>query len=59
MLHLFKLSKRRLRGDLIEAFTFIKGINKVSYKLFFRVSLVNRTRGHKWKLAKGEIPYRY
>ena len=51
MLNLFKLSKRRLRGDLIEAFKFIKGINKVDVQLF-RVSLVSRTRGHKWKLAK-------
>ena len=51
MLNLFKLSKRSLRGDLIEAFKFIKGINKVNVQLF-RVSLVSRTRGHKWKLAK-------
>ena len=49
--HLFKLSKRRLRGDLIETFKFIKGINKVDVQLF-RVSLVSRTRGHKWKFAK-------
>ena len=52
MVNLFRLSKRKLGGDLIEAFNFIKGINKVNYKLFFRVSLVNRTRGHKWKLVK-------
>ena len=52
MLNLFKLHKRILRGDLIEAFKFIKGINKVNYKRLFRVSLVNRTKGPKWKLAK-------
>ena len=46
MLNLFKLCKRRLRGNLIEAFKFIKGINKVNYMRLFRVSLVNRTRGH-------------
>ena len=46
MLNLFKLSKRRLWGDLIEAFKFIKGINKVNYKRLFTVSLVNRTSGH-------------
>ena len=37
MLHLFKLSKRRVKGDLIEAFKFIKGVNKMNYMLFFRV----------------------
>ena len=52
MLNFFKLSKRRFMGDFIETFKFIKGINKVNYKRFFKVSLVNRTRGHKWKLAK-------
>ena len=52
MLNLFKLSKRRLRGDLIEAFKLMKGINKVDHVQLFRVSLVSRTRGHKWKLAK-------
>ena len=41
MLNLFKLSKRRLWGDLIEAFKFIKGINKVDVQLF-RVSLAER-----------------
>ena len=52
MLNLFKLSKRRLRGDLIEAFKFMNGINKVDHVQLFRVSLVSRMRGHKWKLAK-------
>ena len=52
MLNLFKLSKRRLRGDLIEAFKFIKGINKVDHVQLFRVSLVSRTRRDKWKLTK-------
>ena len=36
---------------MIEALKFIEGINKVNVQLF-RVSLVSRTRGHKWKLAK-------
>lgn len=55
MLNLFKLSKRRLRGDLIETFKFLKGINKVNYRRFFRVSSIGRTRGHKWKLAKDKF----
>ena len=36
MLNLFKLSKR-LRGKFIEAFKFIKGINKVNYMRFLRL----------------------
>ena len=55
ILGLFKLSKRRLRGDLIEAFKFIKGINKVNYRKLFELSSVSRTRGHKWKLAKNKF----
>ena len=31
MLNLFKLSKRRHRGNLIEAFKFIKGINEANF----------------------------
>uniref|UniRef100_A0A0E9XFC2 Uncharacterized protein n=1 Tax=Anguilla anguilla TaxID=7936 RepID=A0A0E9XFC2_ANGAN len=45
----------RLRGDLIETFKFIKGINKVNYRKLFKLSSVNRTRGHTWKLAKGKF----
>ena len=44
MRDLFKLRKRRLK--------LIKGINQVNDKRFFRVSLINRTGGHEWKLAK-------
>lgn len=46
------LEERRDRGDLIEVYKFISGINKVDYKKFFTISNNNRTRGHKYKLEK-------
>ena len=39
------LEERRTRGDLIETFKMVKGINKVDYTKFFSMSENNRTRG--------------
>lgn len=55
ILNLFSLQKRRIRGDLIEVFKYLKGINKVNYARLLRPSSVSRTRGHKWKLFKGKF----
>lgn len=46
------LEERRDRGDLIEVYKFVRGINKVDYRKFFTISNSNRTRGHKYKLVK-------
>ena len=52
MFNLFRLSKRSLRGVLIvNPFNEFESL-KVNYMRFFMVSLLNRTRGHKRKLAK-------
>ena len=50
-LNLFSLSRRRLRGDLIETFKFLKKINQTGEHLF---SLAKNTalRGHPMKLDK-------
>ena len=45
------LVQRRRRGDLIETFKLVKGITKVNYSTFFKLS-ENRGRGHTYKLAK-------
>lgn len=55
ILNLFSLQKRRMRGDLIEVFKYLKGINKAQYASLLRPSSVSRTRGHKWKLVKGKF----
>ena len=46
------LKNRRIRGDLIETFKIIKGIDKVDHRKFFRVATDNRLRGHKYKFEK-------
>src|SRR5207244_4682245 len=47
------LEERRTRGDLIEVFKMIKGLNKSDYKSFFTIVPNNITRGHKLKIVKG------
>jgi ribonuclease P/MRP protein subunit RPP40 len=52
---LIKLEKRRARGDLIQVFKIIKGIDKVDYRHFFEIAVSDRshkTRGHNLKIIK-------
>ena len=45
------LEQRRIRGDLIEAFKILKGIDRIdSVKFFEVVSMEHNTRGHSMKL---------
>ena len=46
------LEERRNRGDMLEVFKTIKGINKLDYTNLFRLSNNTNTRGHTLKLAK-------
>lgn len=57
---LMKLEKRRARGDLIQVFKIIKGIDKVDYKRFFQIAaadMSHRTRGHNLKIIKVGCKY--
>ena len=49
---LITLKERRTRGDLIEVFKMIKGLNKADYTRFFTLEANNRTRGHRFKIVK-------
>lgn len=48
-LNLFSLETRRLRGQLIETFKIMKGINKIDRAKLFTLS-ENPTRNHGWKV---------
>ena len=48
-LNFYSLEKRRLRGQLIETFKMLKGINNIDYRHLFTFSN-NRTRSNGWKL---------
>ena len=51
-LGLIKLEKRRKRGDLIQVYKMLNGIDKLDYRAFFEISQGNKTRGHSFKLIK-------
>ena len=48
-LNLYSLEKRRLRGQLIETFKILKGIENIDYSKLFTLSN-NQTRSNGWKL---------
>ena len=42
-------------GDLIEAFKLLKGIAKLDYGLFFKLSGDSKVRGHTYKIVKNSF----
>ena len=50
---LISLEQRRVRGDLIEVFKILKGIERVDYKDYFEIiSADSKTRGHNLRLIR-------
>ena len=50
-LNLFSLTKRRLRGDLIEVFKIIKGIENMDMEKYFTIDTSNITRNNGYKIV--------
>ena len=46
------LEDRRDRGDMIEVFKIVKGLDKLEQNKFFALEGTGRTRGHRFKLSK-------
>ena len=49
---LFSLERRRARGDLIEVFKMLRGLDKVKFEDFFEPRNDSRLRGHSVTLKK-------
>ena len=54
-LNLMPLEERRLRGDLIETYKILKGIDKVNQAKFVKLTQEHRTRGHELKIFKPRL----
>ena len=51
VLNLFPLSQRRIRGDLIQVFKIIKGIDNMDCSKYFKIDSSNYTRGNGCKIV--------
>ena len=54
-LGLFLLEQRRLRGDLIEVFKIMRGMDRVDREQLFPLVEGSVTRGHKLKVRGGRL----
>jgi len=52
---LFSLQKRRLRGDLIAAFQYLKGANRQEGRQLLERAANSRTGGNGLKLKEGKL----
>ena len=54
-LGLYSLEFRRMRGDLIETYKIMKGIDKIEAGKLFPLADETRTRGHSLKIRGAEL----
>ncbi|XP_077985324.1 uncharacterized protein LOC144439968 [Glandiceps talaboti] len=54
-LSLTTLEQRRLRGDLIQVFRFLKGFDKIDQSVLFTYHPTSRTRRHSLKIFKPTV----
>ena len=51
-LGLFSLERRRKRGDLIQTYKLIRGVDDVDWRLIFKAAKDHGLRGHPWEIEK-------
>ena len=56
-LELPSLEERKVRGDLIEAIKLLKGIAKLGYSLFFKLSGDSKVREHTYKIVTNSLTW--
>jgi len=49
---LISMEKSRVRGDFIQVFKILKGVDKLDYSNFFEIQTSSRTKGHNYKLIR-------
>lgn len=50
MVMIFFLGQRMLRGDMIEMYNYVKGINKIDNQCLFPMVKVSKNRGYRCKV---------
>ena len=54
-LNMFSLQHKRMRGDMIETYKILSGLEDVNSSQFFTMSMMNNLRGHRMKLYKENL----
>ena len=55
LLNFPSLEEQKVRGNLIETFMLLKGRHKLDFRIFFKLSMDSKVRGHIHKIVKNSF----